>query len=559
MIVAGDILPEHKLLEIRNLRVSFPTKEGEIVALDGIDLDIGAGEVVALVGESGSGKSTCGLSILGLLDKRVAATGSIKFGDVELLDDNGATQAALRGRKISIIFQEPTGALNPVRTIGSQLREMISYHTGTSKGTAQDRAIGMLEKVQVADAAGRMNCYPHEMSGGLNQRIVTGMMLLHGPRLLVADEPTTALDVSTQAEVLALLTKLRDEQGLAILFVTHDLAVVSMIADRVAVMQHGRIVETGPTSEVLTNPKHLYTKALVEARLEWTTPPATFVTISEDPILSVASLRKSYARSSGMFGSRLRRPVLSDISFFIKSSEAFGLVGESGSGKSTLARIVAGLEHPDSGLVTYGAAIDQATRRALHRCVQYVFQDPAGALDRRLRIKDQLREPLDIHNIGVRRERARKCLEMLELVELDRSFADRLPHELSGGQRQRVVLARALMLQPRLLICDEPVSALDASTQRQILKLLHGLRERLSLSLLFVSHDLTQVRYLCDRVAVLKKGKMVEVGECRQVLEDPQHPYTRMLVSSIPRRHESRSEEPLAPRDGTPLPAAIQV
>lgn len=559
MIVAGDILPEHKLLEIRNLRVSFPTKEGEHVAVDGIDFDIGAGEIVALVGESGSGKSTCGLSILGLLDKRVAATGSIKFGGVELLEDNGATQAALRGRKISMIFQEPTGALNPVRTIGSQLREMIRYHASTSKGAAQDRAIGMLEKVHVPDAAGRMNRYPHEMSGGLNQRIVTGMMLLHGPRLLIADEPTTALDVSTQAEVLALLTKLRDEQGLAILFVTHDLAVVSMIADRVAVMQHGRIVETGPASEVLTNPKHPHTKALVEARLEWTTPPATFVNICEDPILSVASLRKSYAMSSWMFGSRLRPPVLSDISFFIKSGEAFGLVGESGSGKSTLARIVAGLEHPDSGLVTYGTAIDRATRRALHRCVQYVFQDPAGALDRRLRIRDQLREPLDIHEIGVRRERARKCLEMLELVELDRSFADRLPHELSGGQRQRVVLARALMLQPRLLICDEPVSALDASTQRQILNLLHGLRERLGLSLLFVSHDLTQVRYLCDRVAVLKKGEMVESGECRQVLEDPQHPYTRMLVSSIPRPHESRSEEPMAPGDGTSLPAAIEV
>ncbi|UCI32093.1 dipeptide ABC transporter ATP-binding protein [Mesorhizobium sp. B4-1-4] len=556
---ASNIIPEHTLLEIRNLRVSFPTREGELVAIDGIDLDVGAGEIVALVGESGSGKSTCGLSILGLLDKRVVATGSIRFDDVELLDDGGSTQASLRGREMAMIFQEPTGALNPVRTIGSQLREMICYHTGTTTGAAQEKAAGMLEKVQVPDAAGRMKQYPHEMSGGLNQRIVIGMMLLHGPRLLIADEPTTALDVSTQAEVLTLLTKLRDEQGLAILFVTHDLAIVSMIADRVAVMQRGRIVESGPTSEVLTNPKNPYTKALVEARLDWTTPPPVLVTISEDPILRVASVTKSYARKSGVFGSRQRSQILSDVSFAIKSGEAFGLVGESGSGKSTLARIVAGLELPDSGTVKYGAMVEQTGRKALHRSVQYVFQDPAGALDRRLRIKDQLREPLDIHAIGERRERDSKCVEMLELVELDRSFAGRFPHELSGGQRQRVVLARALMLQPRLLICDEPVSALDASTQRQILKLLHGLRERLGLSLLFVSHDLTQVRYLCDRVAVLKTGEIVETGECRQVLETPQHPYTKMLVSSIPRPHSVRTGLPPATEDGTSLPAAAEV
>jgi peptide/nickel transport system ATP-binding protein len=515
------------LLEISGLRISYR----DTIAVDGVALDVREGEIVALMGESGSGKTACCLAILGLLDRAARVTGSIRYRGTELLDGTGRGQAALRGRELAMVFQEATDALNPVRTIGSQLIEMLRTHRPGPLRAARQAAAAMLGRVQVPDAARRMRQYPHQLSGGLNQRAVIGMMLLHGPRLLIADEPTTALDMTTQAEILKLLARLRDEQGVAVLLVTHDLGIASAIADRVAVMRHGRIVEAGPATELLARPAHPYTQALVDARLPWRAAPAIpRPAPTQPPVLRLADIRKSYAA-----------PVLRGVELEISHGEAFGLVGESGAGKSTLARIAAGIEAPDAGTVAYGPGIVANPRKSLHRSVQYVFQDPAGALDRRLRVRDQLREPLDIHRIGTRAERLRQCGRMLALVELDPAIAERFPHELSGGQRQRVVLARALMLEPRLLICDEPVAALDAATQAQILRLLRALRERLNLSLLFVSHDLPQVRHLCDRAAVLANGAIVESGPCEQVLGEPAHPYTQALVAAIPRPGMTRA------------------
>ncbi len=520
-------MSREELLRIRDLRVTY---RGGVVAVDNAAFDLRAGEIMALVGESGSGKTACCLAIPGLLDPAASVSGSIRYAGEELLG-NGRAQAARRGHDIAMIFQEATGSLNPVRSIGSQVAETAG---------SREAAAAALRRVGVSDAATRLGQYPHELSGGTNQRIMIGMMLAQAPRLLIADEPTTALDMTTQARILALLARLRAEQGMAVLLVTHDLGVVAAISDRMAVMQHGRIVEAGATAEVLARPSHPYTRTLLHNRLELHAVPVRTARTASAPILSVRDVGKSY----GPRGRRLA--AVQQVSFDIETGEAFGLVGESGSGKSTLARLATGIEAPDSGTIAYGSGIDTVGKAALQRQVQYVFQDPHGALDRRLRVREQLREPLDIHGIGTRIERQREAARMLRLVELDEEIGARYPHELSGGQRQRVVLARALMLQPRLLICDEPVAALDVATQAQILRLLRELRERLGLSLLLVSHDLAHVRHLCDRVAVLYCGRIVESGRCEQVLERPAHPYTRALIAATPR--------PATPGPGMPDP-----
>lgn len=506
------------LLRIRGLQVSYPGRAGEVVAVDDVALDVQPGEIVALVGESGSGKTACCLAIPGLLDRRARVNGSIRFDGVELLGDRRA-QASVRGYGVAMIFQESTGSLNPVRSIGSQLDETTGAH---------EASVGALRDVSVPGAPQRLRQYPHELSGGTNQRIMIGMMLTRQPRLLIADEPTSALDTTTQAQILALLARLRRERGMAILLVTHDLGVASAISDRVAVMRHGRLVEAGCTAQVLSRPVHPYTKALLHDRLEVRSGPVRPARQATSPLIKLTGVGKSYL--VGPHGKRFA--ALQDIGFEIGAGEAFGLIGESGSGKSTLARLASGIEAPDSGVIAYGAGIDAGHRASLHRAVQYVFQDPLGALDRRLRVIEQLCEPLEIHGLGTRSGRRQQALAMLRQVELDGEIAIRLPHELSGGQRQRVVLARALMLQPRLLVCDEPVGALDAATQAQIFRLLQRLQNQLGLSLLLVSHDLAHVRHLCDRMAVLYYGRIVESGTCAQVLGRPAHPYTKALVAA---------------------------
>jgi peptide/nickel transport system ATP-binding protein len=544
-----------RLLQIRDLTIVYPGQRADVTAVESVELDIDEGEILALVGESGSGKTACCLSVLGLLDASARVTGSIRYGGTELVGSGVETLARLRGREIAMIFQDPTGSLNPVRSIGGQLTEM-ARRGKTQGGKAQDdkpwssspraawaNAIALLRATNVSDPEQRMRQYPHELSGGLAQRVMIGMMLTHRPRLLIADEPTTALDMTTQKQALAMLAELRAEHRMAILLVTHDLGIVAEISDRVAVMREGRIVESGKTAQILSSPRHPYTASLVRNRLDLERVATRPLAAASPPILRLVDIWKSFSVDRGeAWGRRRSLSVVKGASLEIGGGQAFGLVGESGSGKSTLARIAAAIDAPDKGEIVYGTGLGPRERRAVHRLVQYVPQDPAGALDPRMRIGDQLREPLDIHAIGTAAERERRCGTMLEAVGLGPEMSKRFPHELSGGQRQRVVLARALMLEPKILVCDEILASLDVVTQAQIVDLLEELRAKFGLSLLFISHDLSQVRRLCEQIAVMYLGSIVEAGPSEVVFSRPRHPYTEGLIAAIPRLAAPRIE-----------------
>jgi len=556
------------LLEITNLKTQFPTSRGLVKAVDGVSFSVAPGEVLGLVGESGSGKSITGFSVIGLLDEpgRIAE-GSIKLEGRELVGLPSHELRKIRGKAISMVFQDPMMTLNPVLSIGTQIRLALEAHETVSALQARERAIAALTQVRIADAEHKVDFFPHQFSGGMRQRVAIAIAILHGPKLIIADEPTTALDVSIQAEILVEMKELVAKLGTALIWISHDLATVSSIAQRVAVMQRGKIVEIGPTLDVLTRPQHDYTRGLLDslpsraepgqllargAGVVDATPPPRIVRAEKlpalgSPYLMIDAVSKRFEKKSGWFRSlavkvKLAEPVtvvqaVDAVSMTLKRGEVVGLVGESGSGKSTLGRMAAGIYVPTSGSVRLnGEAImsDGKYPRKLTTRIQTIFQDPFSSLNGRMRIGDIIAEGPLAHKLIQKAEKDDYVKKWLSAVGLDPNFSSRYPHQFSGGQRQRVAIARALAMQPDVIVCDEPVASLDVSIQAQIINLLIRLRAELDLTLIFISHDLSVVRHLCDRVAIMYRGQIVEEGTAAEIYDNPRHDYTRRLLAAVP-------------------------
>jgi peptide/nickel transport system ATP-binding protein len=495
-----------------------------------------AGDVLGVIGESGSGKSMTALAVMGLLPRGAVASGRILLGGSDLLRRTEPEMCAIRGRDIGMIFQEPMTALNPLQTIGGQVAETVRVHGGASRGEARAIARATLDRVGLPAARFPLSRYPHELSGGQRQRVVIAMAIALRPKLLIADEPTTALDVTTQAQILQLLRRLVDEDGMALMLITHDLAVVADVADRLAIMRRGEVVEAGPTGEVLREMRHPYTRALFAASSH---QPDRLPRLARAPLLQVASVVREYPGARhGLFGRDPPFRAVRDVSFTLHHGESLGLVGESGCGKSTLTRAILGLEPLQGGSVRVeGEEVraGQPMPRALRPKMQVVFQDPYGSFDPRHRVARLVTEPfhlLDRPPEGAERREA--VAAALADVGLSPADAEKFIHEFSGGQRQRIAIARALIIRPKLIILDEAVSALDVQVRAQILDLLAALSARYGLSYLFISHDLTVVRAITDRVMVMQAGEIVESGPTRAVFDAPQHPYTRALLDAAP-------------------------
>jgi peptide/nickel transport system ATP-binding protein len=551
------------LLSVRDLAVSFPTEDGAIRAVDGVSLDVEPGELLALVGESGCGKSVTALTVMGLTRPHGARTdGSVRYGGRELLDASDDELRRVRGAEIAMVFQDPLSSLNPVLRVGDQIAEQILVREDVTRAQARERSIGLLERVGIPGAAQRAHGFPYELSGGMRQRAMIAMALSCGPRLLIADEPTTALDVTVQAQILDLIRELRDETGAGVLLITHDFGVVAEMADRVAVMDAGRIVEQAGVEEVFATPRHARTRALLDAVPRLDDPlPVRRPPSGGEPVLELEDLEIAFPVRKRLLrrgGDAVVRAV-DGVTLTIQPGETVGLVGESGSGKTTLARAAVRLLDPTAGTVRFaGRDITEASRRELQplrREMQIVFQDPFGSLNPRKRVGDSVALPLRLQGTS-KRDSARRVAYLLERVGLSPEHADRWPHEFSGGQRQRIGIARALALSPRLVVLDEPVSALDVTVQAQIVDLLDELQRELGLAYLFVSHDLSVVRQVSDRVAVMYRGKLVEVAPVAEIYERPAHPYTAALLAAIPgadpRRRDrgpvaSSGERPLTP------------
>ncbi len=519
-------------LAVDNLTVALPPGGDREEAVSGVSLTLSGGETHCLVGESGSGKSVIGQAILGMLPSALPMlSGQVSlFGEI-LPAQRDRHYDTLRSVKLATIFQDATASLNPVRKVGSQLGEILSTH-GAKKADIHARVLNMLEAVGLEDPAGKMNAYPHQLSGGQAQRVVIAGALLLKPSVLVADEPTTALDVTTQAAVLELLDDLKRTFDLSVLFITHDFGVVAQIADSVTVLKDGRIVESGRAIDVLSHPQHEYTKRLLAAAEPSQSEEKPS---SQSDLLEVTDLNLVY-RSGGLLARKTKQAV-KDVSLSIAKGRTLGIVGESGSGKSSLARAILRLEPIESGAIVFkGQDISEASGsglRQLRKSIQVVLQDPFSALNPRQTIGSAIAEGLIIHGSG-RREARKRTAELLELTGLTQQAADRYPHEFSGGQRQRICIARALALEPELLIADEAVSALDVSIQAQILELFADLQRRLDFAMIFITHDLRVARAICDDVIVMKAGEIVEQGTAMRVLEHPVHDYTKALVEAAP-------------------------
>ncbi|MFF2556309.1 dipeptide ABC transporter ATP-binding protein [Nocardia sp. NPDC058058] len=527
------------LLDIRDLVVRFGTR----TVVDVVRVRVGRGETVALVGESGSGKSLTARAVLGLLPEGAHAEGSIRLGDTEIIGTPDADLRALRGTRAAMVFQEPQTALNPVQKIGTQIAQALRAHRSIGKAEARTRAIELLGLVDIPEPDKRVDWYPHQLSGGQKQRVVIALALSGEPDLLIADEPTTALDVTVQAEILDLLRDLQARTGTAILFITHNLGVVAAIADRVVVMRSGRVIETRHVQELFTDPEQEYTRTLLDAVpvLPGTVPaprdnaPVTEAVAAvpeEEPVLRLSHVSVVYRRQRKEFRA------LTDVSLTVAPREVIGLVGESGSGKSTLGRTALGLVPPAGGeVVLQGVRLNGLGRRdlrGLRKNVALVHQDVTASLDPRRTLEDSIGEPLLVHRAASGALLRAKVGELLESVRLPRDYATRRPAELSGGQRQRVALARALALAPRLLVADEPTSALDVSVQAQVLDLFTDLREEYGFACLFISHDLAVINQIADRVVVLKAGGVVETGPVADVFGNPAQEYTRRLLAAVP-------------------------
>ncbi|CAH1665385.1 putative oligopeptide ABC transporter ATP binding subunit YejF [Chelatococcus asaccharovorans] len=522
------------ILAIRNLKVAFATYDGVVEAVKGIDIDIGAGETVAIVGESGSGKSQTMMATMGLLAANGQAQGSIRYRGEELLGLPPKALNRYRGKTIAMIFQEPMTSLDPLFKIERQLIEPLMAHSGLSRSAARARAIELLTKVEIPNPAERIDSYPHEMSGGQRQRVMIAMALANKPDVLIADEPTTALDVTVQAHILELLRGLQHEFGMAIVFITHDLGIVRRFADRTYVMRQGVVVEQGDTGELFTKPRDAYTKMLIEAE-----PAGRKAPVPPDSaiVLSAQGMRVTFRQRRGLFGTDVRTvEAVKGIDLTVRRGETIGIVGESGSGKSTLGRAILGLV-PADGAVRYDGALihptDRHAMRPLRRHLQLVFQDPYGSLSPRLTAGEIVTEGLLVHEPGISRaERDRRAAGAFEEVWLDPGTRHRFPHEFSGGQRQRIAIARTMILKPTLVVLDEPTSALDRSVQKSIVELLRHLQTKYGLAYLFISHDLAVVRALSDEILVMKQGAVVERGTVDTIFTNARESYTRELIAA---------------------------
>ncbi|ALJ22286.1 ABC transporter ATP-binding protein [Microbacterium sp. No. 7] len=524
-----------RAVDIRDLNVTFATDGGDVRAVRGVNLDVRRGEVLAVVGESGSGKTVTARSILGLLPETALVRGAVVLEGTDVVTLDAAGLRRIRGTKAAMIFQEPSTALNPVYTVGWQLAEGLRAHGGVSRKDARARAIEMLGRVGIPEPERRVDDFPHQFSGGQKQRIVIAMALALRPAVIIADEPTTALDVTVQAEILDLLRRLRDETGTAIVLITHNMGVVADLADRVAVMYEGEIVETAPVRELFAHPRNDYTRRLLAAvprvQLVEREAPAA----GAEPVVVADGLVIEYAGRLGRSGFR----AVDGVDFTIAPGEVLGLVGESGSGKTTIGRAIAGLTPVAGGslrvLGTEMRGVRERDFRPLRRDIGFVFQDPATSFNPLLTIAQCVAEPLIVHGVAKDAADARPRVdELLEAVQLPRAFGDRFPHELSGGQRQRASLARGIALEPKLLIADEPTSALDVSVQARVLELFGELQERFGFATLFITHDLAVVDMLAHRIVVLHRGSVAEQGPTARVLGAPADDYTRRLIASLP-------------------------
>jgi peptide/nickel transport system ATP-binding protein len=561
------------LLEVDNLAISFKLQGGLVDAVRGASFRVPHGRAVALVGESGSGKTVISQAIMGILPQSaVIRSGEIRFFDpsrggaaqnIAALPRDGAEMRAIRGARISIIFQEPMSSLSPVHTIGNQIAEALHLHRQVSAKAGREVTREMLRLVGFPDPARALDTYPFELSGGLRQRAMIAMALICRPALLIADEPTTALDVTIQAQILKLVRDLQRELDMALLIITHDLGVVANMADEVVILYHGRVVESGPLADIFERPQHPYLKALLRAvprfhmepgeRLvpirEIETKDARLLMARKDggsgaagPLLSLRNVSKSYRlRKGALTGTSGKVLAVDDVSFDIGRGECLGLVGESGCGKTTISKIIMRALRPDTGSITFGVekpidvlSLEGQALFDFRSKVQFIFQDPFGSLNPRMTVFDIISEPLVIHSVGTPRSRAEMVKELMQLVGLDVRHLKRYPHSFSGGQRQRIGIARALALQPELLICDEPVSALDVSIQAQILNLLKDLQKKLGLTYLFISHNLAVVDYVANRIAVMCRGRIVELASRTRLFKEARHPYTRALLTAVP-------------------------
>ena len=580
---------DRNVLEVQGLTVRFDTSERSVVAVKDLGFHVRAGEVLAIVGESGSGKSVTSLSVMRLIEHGggTIASGKISFtrrngGKLDLAKAADSVMRTIRGGEISMIFQDPMTSLNPVFSVGTQVAEAVMLHQGLSHAEAEAEALRMLELVRIPEAKQILKRYPHQLSGGMRQRVMIAMALSCKPSLLIADEPTTALDVTIQAQILQLIRQLQEEMGMAVIFITHDMGVVAEVADRVLVMYHGEAVEEGTCEQIFHNPRHPYTQSLLaavprlgsmrgtdepapfpllritdpeaeqlgtadmdETPVDMPEPVASAPSVSDGPVLSVDNLITRFDVETGFWGKVKRRVhAVEQVSFNLYPGETLGLVGESGCGKSTIGRSLIGLETPRSGSIVFnGQELTQVSGsqlQKLRRNIQYVFQDPYAALDPRLTVGFSIMEPLLIHKVCSRQEAERRVGELLERVDLDPAMAVRYPHEFSGGQRQRVCIARALAMNPEIIIADESVSALDVSVRAQIINLLLALQKEFRIAFLFISHDMAVIERVCHRVAVMYLGQIVELGSRRDVFENPLHPYTKRLMSAVPIPDPSR-------------------
>jgi glutathione transport system ATP-binding protein len=574
------VLPGQRVVQVEDLSVRFTTSERTVEAVRKLSFHVDRGETLAIVGESGSGKSVTSLSLMRLVEHGGGhITGgrmALRRRDGQVLDLARATEATMRGVRgadVAMIFQEPMTSLNPVFTAGDQIAEAIRVHQGKSASQARAEALRMLELVRIPEARAVLGRYPHQLSGGMRQRVMIAMALACRPALLIADEPTTALDVTIQAQILQLVRLLQEEMNMAVVFITHDMGVVAEVADRVLVMHRGRAVESGPSEDLFAHPRERYTRALLaavprlgamrgtglprkfdllggDAAAATQAPPQDTVRADQAPVLRVRDLVTRFDVPSGIFGRVTRRVhAVEHVSFDLQAGETLALVGESGCGKSTTGRSLLRLVDSESGLIEFGGRnvreLPRATLQALRRDIQFIFQDPFASLDPRLTVGFTVMEPLLVHKIASGQEAQARVDALLRKVGLPPEFAQRYPHEFSGGQRQRIAIARALALNPQVVIADESVSALDVSIQAQIVNLMLDLQRELGIAFLFISHDMAVVERISHRVAVMYLGQIVEIGPRRAIFEDPQHAYTKRLMAAVPvadpaRRHRQR-------------------
>ncbi|MFQ1062393.1 dipeptide ABC transporter ATP-binding protein [Bordetella trematum] len=559
------------LLNIDNIRIEFPSRRGTLVAIDDVSLHVEKGEILGVVGESGAGKSTIGNAVIGLLQ----APGRLAGGQVRLqgerIDDlPPAQQRKLRGKRIGMIFQDPLTSLDPLQTVESQLVETMQVHMGVSAAEGRRRAIALLDQVGIDQPELRVSQYPHQFSGGMRQRVVIALALCCEPEVLIADEPTTALDVSIQAQILDLLRKLCKERQVGMILITHDMGVIAEITDRVAVLYRGKLMEEGTTAKILGDPDHPYTRSLISAvprpdiklqrfplvtyiedvrqptqpmdlATHWLGQRRDFGAGSQEDLVQVRDLGMRFMLKPALLKRNQRMlDAVKGVNLSIREGEVFGLVGESGSGKSTVARLISNLYEPTSGSVWFDgteltALRNEKARNPFRRQIQMVFQDPYSSLNPRMRVLDIVAEPIRFHQLADSEAQTHSIVaDLLDVVGLGPQAAQRFPHEFSGGQRQRICIARALATRPRFLICDEPTSALDVSIQAQILNLLKDLQEQLKLTMLFISHDLPVIRQMCDRVGVMRHGQLLEVADTETLFTRPEHDYSRHLLSLMP-------------------------